>query len=144
MKREHRKNVATFRAPEFAPQSSSSRESRFVAESHLSELLAIGLTERSFEVGPVFRDYFTSSVARRVMVDNKRFWVSVSYDRKNVVWDVQVKSIRRLVGRILGRSDDEESEKLCRVIDEILKTEAGIKEIKWQTVDEWLSEERIE
>ena len=102
------------------------------------------MIDRGFAVGPVVKDYFTSAVARRVGADNKRFWVNVSYDQKNDVWDVQVKSNQRLMWRILGRRDDKEKEKLCNAIDEILRINTDAEEIRWQTVDEWLSMERIE
>ena len=131
------RNIATFQAPHFITEDLSTTENFFCAESRLSEFLKLQLTNRTFEVGPALNNFKTSSVARTVDTNGDRFWVSVGYDRAAKGWTIHVTSTQGFISRIFGRTDSSQMERLCSVIDEVLKTDNDIVDIEWQTYDEW-------
>jgi hypothetical protein len=145
------RNRVTFLAPQFLDdhnlvdrsEDTSSFGWIFDAEVRLSELLATGVTGRGFEVGRAVEEFKITSVSRKVTVNGRHFWVIVSYDRHVGDWAVSVNSRLGFLFGFRGKTGSAEVEKLCKAIDEILKKDPGISEIKWQTDAEWRSRNKL-
>jgi len=135
------RNIVTFLAPQFLDdhnvvdrsEDTSSFGWIFDAEVRLSELLATGLTISGFEVGRAVEEFKITSVSRKVKVNGKHFWLIVSYDRYVGDWCISVDSRLGCLLGLRGKTRSADLEKLCRAIDEILRKDPGITEIKWQT-----------
>src|ERR1700752_467071 len=134
--------IVTFQAPQYldadnlaeTSENVSSLEWIFDAECRLSEFLAAGLTSSGFAVGPAIREVKITSVAREVTVNRKSCWVVVSYYGFAGDWKISVNS--GFLSFMREKTKSAEVGKLCGAIDEILRTDHGIHEIKWQTSDE--------
>ena len=124
------RNVVTFQAPHYLTENISDSESLFDAEANLSQFLAVHLTENGLKVGKAIEEIKVHCVSRKVEVGNKTLWILVGYARSE--WSVRIMPnwVRSL---ILGPTNSVQMDRLRNLIDEALKQDERITDIKWRS-----------
>jgi hypothetical protein len=133
------RNVVTFQAPHYLGEDISSTAGLFEAEAHLSQFLAAQLSNSGLVVGRAIKEMKCYSIARKVEVADRTFWVDVSHDRSLGDWTVVITE-NGIISRLLKRTDSRKGERLRELVDQSLKKDERITKIEWRTVDEWLQD----
>jgi len=122
--------VATFAAERFR-RGDNPAESTFKGRD-LSDFLARRLESRQIPVDERTRDYFSSSYHRAIEIEGVRLGLAVNWDRDRARWQL------RIVRPQLGAAD--EIRTLQHTLDEILRGDPEIRDLVWQTEDEWFGD----